>query len=280
MLSNVILAIIKILAGIFGHSYALIADGIESIADIVASAVIWGGLRVASRPASERHPYGYGKAEAMAAVVVAMMIIAAACLIAVEAVREILIPHHSPASFTLIVLVVVVITKEILFRTVERAAAETKSAAVKTDAWHHRADAITSGAAFIGITMALIGGPGWEPADDWAALVAAGVILVNGGLLLRTALRDLMDRAPEPAILSTVSNAALTTPGVLAVEKLKIRKSGTAFYVDIHVQADPALSLHDAHILSGMVKTAIRRQVPAALGVLIHMEPFEPTEKS
>jgi divalent metal cation (Fe/Co/Zn/Cd) transporter len=126
--------------------------------------------------------------------------------------------------------------------------------------------------------MALIGGPGWEPADDWAALVAAGVIVINGSLLMRTALRDLMDRAPEPAVLATVADAALTTPGVLAIEKLKIRKSGTAFYVDIHVQADPALSLHDAHILSGMVKTAIRQRVPAAMGVLIHMEPFEPTE--
>jgi len=154
------------------------------------------------------------------------------------------------------------------------------SVAVTADAWHHRADAISSGAAFLGITVALVGGPGWEPADDWAALVAAGVILVNGFLLLRTALHDLMDRAPHPEVMATVSDAALTTVGVRAIEKLKIRKSGTALYVDIHVQADPALSLHDAHILSGMVKTAIRQRVPAAMGVLIHMEPFEPMEES
>jgi cation diffusion facilitator family transporter len=147
---------------------------------------------------------------------------------------------------------------------------------VKADAWHHRSDAITSGAAFIGISAALIGGEGWEPADDWAAVVASVVICVNGAILMRAALGDLMDRAPEPALLSTVGDAAMDTPGVLAIEKLKIRRSGTGLYVDLHVQADPSLSLHDAHILSGCVKSAIRARVPSALGVLIHMEPYEP----
>ena len=204
----------------------------------------------------------------------------AATGIAIEAIAEIRTPHDAPAWWTLLVLALVIVVKEILANRVMAVSKASGSVAVAADAWHHRADAISSGAAFIGITVALIGGPGWEPADDWAALVAAGVILVNGGLLMRTAIRDLMDRAPEPAILATVSDAALTTPGVLAIEKLKIRKTGTAFYVDIHVQADPALSLHDAHILSGMVKSAIRQRVPAAMGVLIHMEPFEPTEIS
>ncbi len=147
---------------------------------------------------------------------------------------------------------------------------------MKADASHHQADAITSGAAFIGIAVALLGGPGWEAADDWAALVAAGVILFNGAGLFRAALRDLMDRAPDPGVLATVSEAALRTSGVRAIEKLKVRRSGTGLYVDIHVQAHPAMSLHDAHILSGRVKSAIRQRVPAAIGVLIHMEPYEP----
>ena len=147
---------------------------------------------------------------------------------------------------------------------------------MRADAWHHRADAITSLAAFIGISVALIGGDGWEPADDWAALVAAAVITVNGALMFREATRDLMDRAPEPGLLSVVSTAALDVSGVQAIEKLKIRKSGTGHYVDIHVQAQPTMTLHDAHILSGRVKTAIRKAAPTALGVLIHMEPYEP----
>jgi cation diffusion facilitator family transporter len=198
----------------------------------------------------------------------------------VEAITEIRTPHHAPAWWTLLVLAAVIVVKSQLAKRVSVVGEASGSVAVTADAWHHRADAISSGAAFLGITVALVGGPGWEPADDWAALVAAGVILVNGFLLLRTALHDLMDRAPHPEVMATVSDAALTTVGVRAIEKLKIRKSGTALYVDIHVQADPALSLHDAHILSGMVKTAIRQRVPAAMGVLIHMEPFEPMEES
>ena len=277
---NAGLAVIKLLAGLLGNSYALVADAVESSTDMVGSLVVWSGLRIASRNPDERYPFGYGRAEALAAGGVSALMLGAATGIAIEAIAEIRTPHSAPAWWTLLVLALVIVVKEILANRVMAVSKASGSVVVAADAWHHRADAISSGAAFVGITVALIGGPGWEPADDWAALVAAGVILVNGGLLMRTAIRDLMDRAPEPAILATVSDAALTTPGVLAIEKLKIRKTGTAFYVDIHVQADPALSLHDAHILSGMVKSAIRQRVPAAMGVLIHMEPFEPTEIS
>ena len=277
---NAGLAVIKLLAGLLGNSYALVADAVESSTDMVGSLVVWSGLRIASRNPDERYPFGYGRAEALAAGGVSALMLGAATGIAIEAIAEIRTPHSAPAWWTLLVLALVIVVKEFLANRVMAVSEASGSVVVAADAWHHRADAISSGAAFIGISVALIGGPGWEPADDWAALVAAGVILVNGGLLMRTALRDLMDRAPEPAILATVSDAALTTPGVLAIEKLKIRKTGTAFYVDIHVQADPALSLHDAHILSGMVKSAIRQRVPAAMGVLIHMEPFEPTEIS
>lgn len=277
---NAGLAVIKLVAGLLGNSYALVADAVESSTDMVGSLVVWSGLRIASRDPDELYPFGYGRAEALAAATVSAIMLGAATGIAIEAIAEIRTPHHAPAWWTLLVLAMVIVVKELLAKRVMAVSEASGSVVVAADAWHHRADAISSGAAFIGITMALIGGPGWEPADDWAALVAAGVILINGGLLLRTALRDLMDRAPEPSVLNTVADAALTTAGVLAIEKLKIRKSGTAFYVDIHVQADPALSLHDAHILSGMVKTAIRQRVPAAMGVLIHMEPFEPTEEA
>lgn len=275
---NAGLAVVKLVAGLLGNSYALVADAVESSTDMIGSLVVWSGLRIASRDPDEFYPFGYGRAEALAAATVSALMLGAAIGIAIEAIAEIRTPHHAPAWWTLLVLAMVIVVKELLAKRVKAVSDVSGSVVVAADAWHHRADAITSGAAFIGITMALIGGPGWEPADDWAALVAAGVILINGSLLLRTALRDLMDRAPEPAVLATVSAAALTTPGVRAIEKLKIRKSGTAFYVDIHVQADPVLSLHDAHILSGMVKTAIRLRVPTAMGVLIHMEPFEPTE--
>lgn len=275
LLVNALLAIIKLVAGLLGHAYALVADAIESGMDMFGSVVVWSGLRIASRDPDERYPFGYGRAEALAGALVSMMMVGAAAGIAIEAIREIRTPHHAPEPWTLAILAIVVVVKETLAKRVQRASEAIGSIAVAADAWHHRSDAITSAAAFVGIAVAVVGGPKWAPADDWAALLAACVIATNGVMLLRTVLRELMDRAPEPAVLSKVTSAALATSGVLAVEKLKVRKSGTALYVDIHVQADPQLSLHAAHILSGRVKGAIRASVPAAAGVLIHMEPFE-----
>ncbi len=275
MLLNTVLAIVKILTGILGHSYALIADGIESVADIFGSLIVWSGLRIARKNADVAYPFGYGKAEALAAAAVGMMLIGAAIGISIEAVREILIPHHTPAPFTLAVLVLVVLIKELFFRRVSRVAVASGSTAVSADAWHHRSDAITSLAAFIGISIALLGGKGWEQADDWAALLAAVVIAYNGVKIIRPAVEELMDRAPGEALLARVERAAHSVAGVRATEKLKMRRAGTTYYVDLHVQADPALSLHRAHILSGMVKSAIRAAVPEVSGVLIHMEPFE-----
>ena len=275
LITNGLLALTKLLAGVLGHSYALIADAVESVADIFSSLVVWGGLRVASRDADERYPFGYGKAESVSSAIVGLMLIGAALGIAIEAVREILIPHHAPASFTLIVLVVVVAIKETLFRRVLRGAQELGSQAVAADAWHHRSDAITSAAAFVGISIALIGGPGWESADDWAALFASMIILYNGSQIIRPALADLMDQSPEDAVFHAIESAAREVEGVLTTEKLRIRKSGTKYQLELHVQANPELSLHDAHILSGKVKSRIRSAVPRVEHVLVHMEPFE-----
>jgi cation diffusion facilitator family transporter len=272
---NGLLALVKLVAGVLGHSYALIADAVESVADLFASLVVWGGLRVSSRDADTRYPFGYGKAEAVSAAIVGLMLCGAAIGIAIEAVREIMIPHHAPAPFTLAVLVGVVLIKELLFRFVLRNARQIGSQAVHADAWHHRSDAITSSAAFIGISVALIGGPGWEEADDWAALLASTLILYNGATILRPALQELMDRSPNQEVLLAVDSAARSVSGVLATEKLRARKTGTRFQLELHVQADPLLSLHEAHILSGKVKRAILAAVPSVQGVLVHMEPYE-----
>jgi cation diffusion facilitator family transporter len=277
MLVNAVLAGCKLLAGIFGNTYALIADAVESTADIFSSLVVWGGLSVASRNPDEDYPFGYGKAESLAAGVVAIMLIGAAAGIAFEAIREIRTPHHTPAAWTLIVLVLVFIIKYVLFRRTSAIGADAGSTAVQADAWHHLSDAFTSAAAFIGISIALIGGPGWESADDWAALVASCIIAYNGIVLARPALFDLMDRMPGSEIVVPVRAAAESVSGVRAVEKLTVRRAGMVYHVDIHVQADPNMSLHDAHELSGAVKAAIRRAEKRVQGVLVHMEPYRGT---
>ncbi len=278
MLVNTGLALVKLVAGVLGNSYALIADAIESLSDIFSSLIVWSGLRVAAREADTDFPFGYGKAESLASAVVGLMLLGAAVGIGIQAVREILLPHHAPAPFTLLVLVAVVVIKAVLARRVARVGAEVGSGAVEADAWHHRSDAITSAAAAVGISIALVGGKGFESADDWAALVAGLVILWNGTRILRSAVGDLMDRAPGGELRDRVAAAASSVPTVQAVEKLFVRRSGLSAFVDIHVQADPAMSLRDAHVLSGKVKSAIREAVPETLGVLVHMEPYEPGE--
>jgi len=280
VLVNAGLAVVKLLAGIFGHTYALIADAVESGADVLGSLIVWGGLAVAARPPDEDHPFGHGKAEALAALAVALMLLAAAAGIAFEAAREIRTPHQVPAPWTLGVLVAVIVVKGALSRRVGRVGSAIGSTAVRADAWHHLSDALTSAAAFIGISIALWGsryrgGTGWESADDWAALVASVVIALNAVLLMRPALHDLMDRVPGHGIVESVRKAAEEVPGVLAIEKLAVSKAGLGYRVNVHVQSDPAMPLDEAHVLSGRVKGAIQKEVPQVQSVLVHMEPYE-----
>ncbi|MGC2352492.1 MAG: cation diffusion facilitator family transporter, partial [Candidatus Udaeobacter sp.] len=251
---NVVLASTKIVAGLFGHAYVLIADGIESSLDVGGSIVIWGGLTVAARPPDKTHPYGHGKAEPIAAIVVALGVLAAALVIAIQSVREILLPHHAPAPWTLAVLIVAVIVKEVLFRYVIRFGRKVESTAVKTDAWHHRIDAMTSTAAFIGISVALIGGKAWQSADDWAALVACVLIGWNGYRLARPAFFEIMDTAPQGKFVRSIRKTARSIPGVIEVEKCRARKMGLDFYVDLHVGVDGSISVHEGHEIAHRVK--------------------------
>ena len=270
---NAALAILKILTGVFGNSYALIADGIESTSDIVTSLVVWGGLRVAISPADEQHPYGYGKAEALSGIVAALALFGAAVIIAVQSVREILTPHHLPHWSTLIVLILVVAIKESLARWVGKIGAAVESTSLQADAWHHRSDALTSVAAFLGITIGLVGGPGYEPADDWAALVACLIITYSSFRLLRMAVRDLLDASPPKQFEEQVRGIALGVEGVQAIEKCRIRKSGTAFFVEIHVEVDGRATVQEGHDIGGHVRSVLRESSLRIADAFIHIEP-------
>jgi cation diffusion facilitator family transporter len=270
---NIALAAAKIVAGFVGHAYVLIADGIESALDVGGSIVIWGGLTVAARPPDRTHPYGHGKAEPIAAIVVALGVLSAAVAIAVQSVREIFLPHHAPAPWTLAVLVVAVLVKETLFRYVIRFGQKVESTAVKTDAWHHRIDAMTSAAAFMGISLALIGGKPWQSADDWAALVACVLIGWNGYRLARPAFFEIMDTAPRGKFIRSISRTARSVPGVIEVEKCRARKMGLDFYVDLHVGVDGNISVHEGHEIAHRVKAAIQQSDSRIADVLVHIEP-------
>ncbi len=270
---SVILVFIKGTAGILGNSYALVADAIESSTDVITSTIVLIGLRFAVKPADENHPYGHGKAEPIAGIVVALALFVAAIIIIIQSIHEIITPHHAPASFTLIVLVAVVIVKETLFRHIIKIGDDVQSVAVKNDAWHHRSDAITSGAAFIGIAVALIGGAGFELSDDIAALFASGIIMFNAYRLLKPALYEIMDAAPDPSIIENVKKTTLTVEGVVDVEKCMVRKMGFDFFVDIHVIVDGSITVHEGHEIAHRVKNKLKENHHRINNVLVHIEP-------
>lgn len=270
---NLVLMLVKIGVGMVGNSYALVADGIESASDIFSSLITWAGFQLSLRPADENYPFGYGKVEALAGVFAGGTLFAAAGIIAFNAVSEILTPHHAPEWFTLPVLIVVVAVKEVLSRKIISVGDKIGSTALLGDAWHHRSDAITSAAVACGIGVALVGGPGFESADDYAALVACGIIVVNGIRILRKALHDVIDRRVPEEWYRTVTEAALGIGGVKGTEKCRIRKSGIHQFVELHLQVAPDISVFEGHEIGHRVKERILAANPLIRDVLVHIEP-------
>ena len=274
IVANVLLAAIKIVAGVFGNSYVLIADGVESAADVFSSLVVWSGLRFSVVPADANHPYGHGKAESVASIIVSLVLLGAAVLLAVQSFHEIGAPQpQAPAPFTLFVLLGVIAIKETLFRFAWKTGDSLGSTALKGDAWHHRSDALTSAAAFIGILIAVIGGPGYETADDWAALLACGIIVWNGLHLLRGSIDEIMDASVAPEIVQQVRRLAAEVEGVMEIEKCRIRKSGLHLTLDIHVVVDGGLSVREGHVIAHNVVEKLRASQHRINDVTVHIEP-------
>ena len=283
---NVLLVAVKATAGVLGHTYALIADAIESGIDVVSSITVLIGLKVAALPADQNHPQGHGKAEPLATVMVALFLFLAAYEIGRQSVHEILHPHTLPAAWTLAVLVGVVVIKELLARFIAKVGGESNSEAVKADAKHQRADVITSAAAFLGISIALIGShfspdPRWSSADDWAALLASVWIAWNGFGILRGAIYELTDARPDVALEAQVRRVALSVPGVVGTDKLFIRKMGFDYFVEVDVRMDRELPLYRAHEVAHAVQDAVRAQIKDRrfTRVLVHPEPNPPSSQ-
>lgn len=269
---NSAMVAIKLAAGLLGNSYALIADAVESSLDIVGSFVVWRGLRIAAKPADADHPYGHGRAESLAGMTVALMLAAAAILIALGALREMASPHPPPKSYTLLVLLVVIFTKESMYRVVGRAGRQMNSTALTSDSWHHRSDAITSAAAAVGISIALIGGPQYSVADEAAALFASIIILFNAWSLSRQPVRELMD-THSPEVVAEARDVAQAVAGVAAVEKAFARKVGLRYLLDMHVEVDPEMTVRESHRIAHEVQGAILAAMPGVQDVLVHIEP-------
>lgn len=275
IVGNTALAIIKWTAGYFGNSYALIADAIESTTDICSSLLVLIGLKYSVKPADKNHPYGHGRAETLVTFLVVAFLITSATVIAYESIRNIGTPHDLPHPYTLIILGAIIVWKEISFRLVLNKSKQTNSSSLKADAWHHRSDAITSLAAFIGISVALFFGKGYESADDWAALFASLFILYNSYLIFRPALGEIMDEHLYDDVVNKIRDVAKRVPGILDTEKCHVRKTGMKFHVDLHATVDANLSVKQGHIIAHNLKDQLIKDIPEITDVLIHIEPNE-----
>ncbi len=273
ILGNIALAFGKGVAGYFGNSYALIADAIESTTDVFSSLLVLLGLKYSSRPADENHPYGHGKAEALVTFAVVGFLVISATVIAYESIEHIRTPHKTPEKFTLIVLAAIVILKEIFYRIVSKKSAQTNSSSLKADAWHHRSDAITSALAFVGISIAIFMGPGYETADDWAALLASGVIVYNSWLIFRPALGEILDEHLYDEMIAQIREIAQTVQGVIDTEKCHVRKTGMTYFVDLHLTVDGRLTVSEGHDIAHRLKDTLQQHIPEIADVLIHVEP-------
>ncbi len=275
IIGNFCLAIIKGLTGLFGNSYALMADAIESTTDIFSSLLVLFGLRYSTKPADKNHPYGHGKAEPLITFLVVGFLVTSAAIIAHESIQNIQTPHDAPAPFTLVVLAGIILVKEIFFRIVMKKGKETNSSSLQADAWHHRSDAITSVAAFIGISIALIGGKGYESADDWAALFASTFILYNAYLIFRPALGEIMDEHLHDEVIEKVRSISQKVEGVIDTEKCHVRKTGMHYFVDLHAIVNGQITVKSGHDIAHRIKEKVQEELPEIADVLVHVEPHE-----
>ena len=274
IIGNTALAIVKGFAGYFGNSYALIADAIESTSDIFSSLLVLLGIKYSNKPADDDHPYGHGRAEPLITFLVVGFLIFSAVVIAIESVHNIRTPHNLPKTWTLFLLGAIIIWKEMSYRLVLKRSIEANSSSLKADAWHHRSDAITSIAAFVGISIAIILGKGYEAADDWAALFASGFILYNSYVIFRPALGEIMDENLYEDLIVEIRKVSLTVDGVRGTEKCLIRKSGMIYHVDLHANVDGNISVTEGHQIAHRLKDTLQHRIPELGNILIHIEPI------
>jgi len=271
--SNTVLALVKGIAGVLGNSYALIADAIESTTDIFSSILVLFGLKYSTKPADENHPYGHGKAEPLITFAVVGFLLISATIIFIESIHNIQKPHSTPHPFTLYVLGAIILFKEISYRYVLKKSKETNSSSLKADAWHHRSDAVTSLMAFIGISIALYFGKGFETADDWAALLASLFIVYNAFLIFRPALGEIMDEHLHDDLIAEIRKSAANVKGVINTEKCFVRKMGMVYIVDLHVIVNGKLSVVEGHEIAHLVKNQLLLDLPDLSDILVHIEP-------
>ncbi len=269
--ANIVLTILKLIVSLMTTSVALIADTIHSGSDVVSTLVVLLGIKIANTPADEDHPYGHGRAETLAASVLALSLVAIGVGVMWSAVKTFMAGDYLiPSGLALWVTGFSILVKEVMYRYTVKVGESIKSNVLIADAWHHRSDAVSSIAAFIGIYMARLGWPIFDPIV--ATLVAYFVIRI-GWSILQATISELMEEQADKATLESVHSAAIAVDHVHDAHHVKVHRHGAGYHVDLVVEVSNDLKIQEAHEVSHQVKDAICKELPQVHHVDIHVEP-------
>jgi len=279
-LVNGYLILLKLLAGVFGQSQALIADAVHSFSDLFTDAVVLFGLKVGQKAPDDKHQFGHARIETLASAIVGLALIATALYLGIEAVLNIYRhTEYHPTSLALIGAIVSIALKEALYHYTVHTGRRIKSQLVVANAWHHRSDALSSVAVLLGVAGTLIK-PSWFILDSFAALLVSFFIVKVGLDVLRNCLREFTDTAPPPEILSKINNCALSVEGVNEVHDIRVRTSGGLYQMETHIVVDGQLTVFEGHRIAKEVEGCLAEEVEDLDRVIVHVDPATEEEKT
>jgi len=275
VLVNALLILLKFVTGIFGSSQALIADAVHSISDLFTDAVVLIGIKISHKPPDRTHHFGHARIETLASTIVGMALIGTALYLGIEA--SLTIYRHTeyhPTTLALFGAGVSIVSKEVLYHYTIRTGRRIKSQLIVANAWHHRSDALSSVAVFIGVAGTQIN-PSWHVLDSFAALLVSFFIVKVGLEILRDALREFTDTAPKQEIIGKIQQCALSVNGVVDTHDLRVRTSGGLYQMEIHIVVDGQLTVLEGHKIAKAVEDCLVEDVGNFGGITIHVDPVE-----
>jgi len=273
MIGSGLLAVLKITAGLMGHSTAVFSDGVESAMDVVTSMVVLGGMTLALRPPDSNHPYGHGRAESIAGKTVSTILIVTGLLLAFNSLFGLTSTSHPPRLYAIATLVISIVVKVWLARYKMSLGTKIESASLQADAWNDRVDVVSALAALAGSGLAAYAPERFLYADRLGGGLVALVILYTGLRVFRDTSLELMDTSPSDELMARVRGVVAQVRGVVRLETCRGRKSGLGYFFDLHIEVDPEMKVRDAHEIAHQIKDRVRSAIPSVLDVLVHVEP-------
>jgi len=272
-LVNALLIFLKLLAGVFGQSQALIVDAAHSVSDLFTDAVVLFGFGIGRKAPDEEHHFGHARIETLASATVGLALIATALYLGIGAAWN--ISGHKvyhPTRLALLGAGVSIVLKEIMYRYTVHIGRRIKSPAIVANAWHHRSDALSSVAVLLGVTGAVIK-PSWHILDSYAALFVSFFIIKIGLEIVGNTLREFTDTAPKPEILNKIRSCTMSVDGVIDMHDLRVRISGGLYQMETHIVVDRQLTVAEGHRIAKEVESCLIEEVADLDRVIVHVDP-------